>query len=94
MPVTISAMVIESWSMSSATSTWNAPVVIHDQSTIWWLRSSAGRPTIVANTPTAVRKLSRTIPHASHPTTRRPIRRPKKARINVPSAGNKSINQA
>ncbi len=34
MPVTISAMVMESWSMSSAMSTWNAPVVIHDHNTI------------------------------------------------------------
>ena len=94
MPVTISAMVIESWSSSSAIFTSKLPATIHCHSMISWLRSSAGRPSMVTNIPTATPKLSSTMPGASQEMTRLPSRVPSSAIISVPNAGNKSINQA
>ena len=94
MPVTISAMVTESWSSSSAMLTWKLPATIHCHSTTSWLRSSAGRPSMVTNIHTATPKLSSTMPGASQEMTRLPSRVPNKAMISVPRAGNKSINQA
>ena len=66
MPVTISAIVTESWSSSSAILTWKFPATIHCHSTTSWLRSSAGRPSMVTNIQTATPKLSSTMPGASH----------------------------
>ncbi len=94
MPVTTSAMVTESWSSSRATSTLKSPAAIHCQSGTSWLRSSAGRPSRVTNIQTATPKLSSTMPGASQEMTRLPSRVPNRAMMNVPSAGNRSINQA
>ena len=94
MPVTISAMVTESWSSSKATSTLKLPATIHCHKVTSWLRSSVGRPSRVTNIQTATPKLSSTMPGASKEMTRFPSRVPTRAMINVPNAGNNSINQA